>query len=214
MSNKKYIIYTIVTFIIMSLLVLGAHNMSSENKTNTQNISEEQVEQNKNVDSEEVADDTDNTTDDEENEADTYESEETEVDIPTPPAVKSSVDNNLSELQPIADKNTTKDLDKNNKLIEAFVAKHNGDYQKAIEYYNSLLENSSDNNSLKAICYESLAEIYAKQKRYGTAIVNAQKAYSTEPTPSRKFLQAKIYFKAGEVDKAKQLTNTALESDF
>ncbi|MCQ2754644.1 MAG: hypothetical protein MJ231_06320 [bacterium] len=214
MDNKKYLMYTAVTFLLMTFLVVGAYNMSSKTKVNTNTIEEEQVEQAESTAAENNDEESESISEESNKDEITKSQRNEEIDIPAPPTEKKQFDNKISELQPISDENVSKNPDINNKLAEAVNAKHNADYSKAIECYNSLLEAESGNSSIKAICYEGLAEVYAKQKRYGTAIINAQKAYSSEPTSTRRFLLAKIYYKAGETEKAKTLTNMALEGDF
>lgn len=89
----------------------------------------------------------------------------------------------------------------------------NQDYESAITEYKSILSSSTDEN-IKATCYENLALIYAVQKRYGTALTNANKAYNIEPTVAREVMLARLYFRTGSVDSANNRINNVLRREF
>ena len=80
------------------------------------------------------------------------------------------------------------------------------EYQKAIKL--------TDDSKIKAQCYEEIALIYANQKRYGSALSVAQKAYNISPSTSHEVLLARLYYKTGDIDKATNRVNNILRRDF
>lgn len=97
--------------------------------------------------------------------------------------------------------NNAKNYSKEHKYASAI-----SEYQKAISLTND--------NSVKAQCYENIAKIYATSKCYGSALSAAQKAFNTEPSTSREVLLARLYYKTGDVDKATNRINNVLKRDF
>lgn len=89
----------------------------------------------------------------------------------------------------------------------------NGDTTSALKEYQIAAENT-DNKELTAECYEGIAEIYAKQKKYETALSFAGKSYNTQPSISREVLIAKIYYSAGKTDVAIRRINNLLKRGF
>lgn len=86
-------------------------------------------------------------------------------------------------------------------------------YASAISEYQKVISLTND-NSIKAQCYENIAKIYATSKRYGSALSAAQKAFNTEPSTSLEVLLARLYYKTGNVDKATNRINNVLKRDF
>ena len=80
------------------------------------------------------------------------------------------------------------------KLATASSLKEAGDYSAAVEIYKELAEQES-NLQLKANYYEELANLFVLQKRYGSALIYAQKANNIVPTVSREALLKKLYEK-------------------
>lgn len=69
-------------------------------------------------------------------------------------------------------------------------------YDMAISEYNDIL-NITDNISTKAKCYDGIAKTYELQRKFGSAIFNAQKANSTEASDTRKNYLNYLYEKTG-----------------
>ncbi len=87
------------------------------------------------------------------------------------------------------------------------------DYVKAIETYKAAAEHTDD-QLLKAQCYENTAMVYAIVKRYGSAMSYAQQAYNMAPSTNRELLLARLYYKTGDIDKATKRVNNILQRDF
>ena len=83
----------------------------------------------------------------------------------------------------------------------------------AISEYQKALQRTED-NSVKAQCYENIAIIYASAKRYGSALSYAQRAYNISPTVSREVLLARLYYKTGSTEKAVNRMDNLLKKDF
>ncbi|MBQ4115274.1 hypothetical protein IJD34_07720 [bacterium] len=66
----------------------------------------------------------------------------------------------------------------------------------------------------KADCLEQTALVYAKMKKYGTALSNAQRANNLVPSVSRELLIAKIYYKTGYREKSQEKLNAIMQRDF
>ena len=85
-------------------------------------------------------------------------------------------------------------------------------YVEALKEYNNALALTEDAN-VKADCYEGIALINAITKRYGTALVNAQKAYQLSPTANRELLIARLFYKVGQFDKANERVSRIMNKD-
>lgn len=98
-------------------------------------------------------------------------------------------------------------------IYKAHKARIAGDYKEAVEEYQkiSLL---TDDKELVALSYEGLSQVYAANKRYGTALTFALKSYNTSPNSAREMLIARIYYKTGDIDKATKLINNILKREF
>ena len=62
--------------------------------------------------------------------------------------------------------------------------------------------------------YRNKAIAYAKERRYGTALAYAQKAYNMNPTTEGEVLLARLYYKTGDYTKANDRMNNVLKRDF
>jgi len=89
----------------------------------------------------------------------------------------------------------------------------NKKYESAVYEYEQAA-NSSDDPEYKAKCYEEIAKTYASIKRYGSALSFAQKAFNSAPNTEREVLLARLYYKTGSTDKAKDRINAILNRDF
>lgn len=86
-------------------------------------------------------------------------------------------------------------------------------YIKALDEFQKVVELTSDKN-ITASGYDGIASLYAINKRYGTALSYAIKAYNTYPTSNRELVLARLYFKTGDIDKATQRVNNILRREF
>lgn len=98
-------------------------------------------------------------------------------------------------------------------FAEAGKLKKEKQYVRAIEEYKNISTITNDVNTI-AKSYEEIATIYAIVKRYGTALLYAQKAYNMSPSSSREMLLARLYYKTGDIDKATRRVNNVLQRDF
>ena len=98
-------------------------------------------------------------------------------------------------------------------FLDAEKLKKDKQYVKAIEEYQKISTVTNDTNTV-AKSYEEIATIYAIVKRYGTALSYAQKAYNMSPSSSREMLLARLYYKTGDMDKARRRVNNILQRDF
>lgn len=125
----------------------------------------------------------------------------------------------LEPLESINEKTTSKNsVDEDVKTFESYYKKgknlkRNRDLEKAIVEFQSALS-LANTDSDKATCYEQISECYAILKRYGSAIVNAQRAYNLVKTTSREVLLARLYYKTGDIEKATNRINFVLKKDF
>jgi tetratricopeptide (TPR) repeat protein len=125
----------------------------------------------------------------------------------------------IEDLEPITGDNVSEFESKENvdiiadKFFSANKYKSNKDYVKAIDEFSSVAEKTSD-RAIKSKCYEEIAYIYAIDKKYGTALSYCQKAYNAYPSSSIELLMARIYYKTGQAEKAKELTERVLNRDF
>ena len=113
--------------------------------------------------------------------------------------------------------NQDKEVETASPLEQALESAKN--YRQSHKYANAIAEyqkavSLTDDNSIKAQCYENIAKIYANSKRYGSALSFAQKAFNTQPSTAREVLLARLYYKTGDVDKATTRINNVLQRDF
>ena len=98
-------------------------------------------------------------------------------------------------------------------LEKAIKQKENKDFLGAIENLKQSIKTTTD-KEIQAKSYEQVALIYAINKKYGTALSYAQKAFNLSPSTSREVLLARIYYKIGEIDNATKRINNVLHRDF
>ena len=98
-------------------------------------------------------------------------------------------------------------------LFNAAKFKSDRDYKKALEELHKIPELTNDKEII-ASGYEKIAEIYASQKNYSTALSFAGKAYSKSPNKNREMLIARIYYQSGDTEKAITRFNNILYSGF
>ena len=125
----------------------------------------------------------------------------------------------FKELEPIDDgKDISSDsnigTDELSKVLsEAAENQTNKNYEVAIAAYKKAVE-LTDDKFVQADCYESLADIFAQTKKYGSAMGYAQKAYNIKVTPKREFMLAKLYYKTGSTERALQKAEEIFKKDF
>ena len=111
--------------------------------------------------------------------------------------------NNLSgELTP--DESALKSIISAKKYVSA------GDNTNALAEYMKAIELTKDPDIL-AESYDGLAELYAKNKKFGTSLTFATKAYKAAPTAQREFQIAKLYYAAGKTEEAVTRLNNLLK---
>lgn len=98
-------------------------------------------------------------------------------------------------------------------IFKAMKYKTASDYSEAINELQKVSEYTSDKEIL-ATSYEKIAEIYAIQKRYSTALSFAGKAYSSSPSINREMLIARIYYQSGQTESAVSSLNNILSRGF
>lgn len=117
----------------------------------------------------------------------------------------SNIENQNTQLSP--------DIIAMQSIIKAKDLASNGNDTAALEEYKKALNNAA-NNQIKADAYEGISILYAKNKKYGTALSFASKAYGTAPSYTRELLIAKIYYSAGQTDTAISRINDILKKGF
>ena len=80
------------------------------------------------------------------------------------------------------------------------------EYKKAV--------NSAQDDEIKAEALEGISLLYAKNKKYETALSFASKSYTLSPSLSRNFLIAKLYYVSGKSDIAIKKINEILKQGF
>lgn len=108
-------------------------------------------------------------------------------------------------------------LSKNEQALKSIINgqkyKANSDYTNALKEFQKVSELTND-KELNAMSCENIAEIYAKLKKYGTALSFAGKAYQLAPSSAREMLIARIYYNAGNTDTAITRMNNLLKRGF
>lgn len=98
-------------------------------------------------------------------------------------------------------------------LVKAAKLQAQSDYKNALEELQKIPE-LTNNQEILASSYEKIAEIYAHQRRYGTALSFAGKAYSTSPNVNREVLIARIYYQSGDTENAVTRMNNIINRGF
>lgn len=109
------------------------------------------------------------------------------------------------------------ELSPEEKVLQAMDAAQNyrnkKQYIKALDEYQKVQTLTNDKNFI-ASSYEGISTLYAINKRYGTALSFAIKAYNMSPSTSREMLLARLYYKTGDIEKATQRINNILRREF
>lgn len=122
------------------------------------------------------------------------------------------------ELVEIASKDNANEIENNEISFDSFFEKAQGlkkkhSFDEAIQYYQKAF-NYAKTAEERAICFEEIAISYASLKRYGSALVNAQKAYNIKPTTTREVLLARLHYKTGNIEQALEKAQSVMKRDF
>lgn len=120
---------------------------------------------------------------------------------------------NLEPLETELDKKAQNNNDIEQLLKNANELKNQEKFQEALSIYKTAHSDSTDEET-KAFCLEQISTIYAIERRYGTALSYAQRAYNTIPSTSREVLLARLYYKVGNIEKANSRMENILKRDF
>ena len=86
-------------------------------------------------------------------------------------------------------------------------------YTKSLTEFQKV-ENLVEEKELLAMSYEGIAQLYAINRKYGSAMTYATKAFNLSPSSSREMLLAKLYYKTGDIDKSTKRINNVLHRGF
>lgn len=86
-------------------------------------------------------------------------------------------------------------------------------YDQALYECNDLLEQVTDLDILLKL-YDNIAIIYAIKKNYNDAIIYLQKSMKIKDTLSKEFMYARLLYKTGQIEKAKNIVLKIFEKDF
>ncbi len=227
-NSKKYIILLVLVCFTFFLFIIKAYeyipdkniaiidnDINKINKVETSvenkvNSAKNNMSDNEDSDSNENSENTDQINNSDDNNIDI-------IEIDAPKGV------NQEDITPISDNNTNNssaDSDIDSKEYQALKSlfngkkyKSEGDYSKALNEFQTTINNTDDSEILSS-AYEGMAELYAIQKKYGTALTFANKAYNLSPSYTKELLIAKIYFKTGDTNKAINSVNEFLKRGF
>ena len=223
-NSKKYMILLILICTLFTIFTIKIFDYMPKPEIIVDNFNDEQVEginspaQGNNVVSNNKEED------EEENEAKQHkkghfdfmpkqvQDEEVEYDeIDAPPGAVS--EDTSTEVRTTNVTNLTSDEQALRCIISGHKYKASSDYTNAMNEFQKVAE-LTDNNELKAMSFEAIAEIYAHQRRFGTALTFASKAYNLSPTNSREMLISRIYYASGDTEKGLKRLNVMLQKGF
>ncbi len=128
--------------------------------------------------------------------------------------VVSDTKSDLPELDKVTENNSeTTDNETISPFDNAIKLKNEKKYQEALNQFVEIAKNNND-NKLKSSCYEEISQIYALNKKYGTALSYAQKSFNLNPNTRRELLLARLYYKTGDITNATKRVNNILQRDF
>lgn len=221
-DTRKYIALLLLVCLIFAILVIKAFDYLPQKD---EVLQEQAISEQINTSSEKDVDIKDEDIDEQKNE----EAEEAEEDVVVEKKTiakenvdfveidkPSGADNIKSEAVSVQE-NSPQVLNSEEKvfkiLYSANKARIAGEYKTAIDEYQKVALLTEDKN-LVASSYEGLSHVYAANKRYGTALSFALKAYNMSPNSAREMLVARIYYKTGDIDKATKLVSNILKREF
>lgn len=120
-------------------------------------------------------------------------------------------------IEQVSEKKSEPELSPQEKAEEALMMgdkmRKANNLSSAFKEYQKVPDLTND-KELVASSYEGIATLYAMNKKYGTALNYASRAYNTSPSSSREMLLARLYYKTGDIDKATKRVNNILHRDF
>ena len=113
------------------------------------------------------------------------------------------------------DKNLNKNSDEQalNLYLNGQKYKLSSDYTNALNQFQKVID-IADNNELKAMSCEAIAEMYAIEKKYDIALSFAEKANSLSPSDSRAILISRIQYVSGDTETSIKNLNQMLQKGF
>lgn len=128
--------------------------------------------------------------------------------------VVSDTKSDLPELDKVTENNSEIiDNEAISPFDNAIKLKNEKKYQEALNQFVEIAKNNNDDR-LKSSCYEEISQIYALNKKYGTALSYAQKSFNLNPNTRRELLLARLYYKTGDITNATKRVNNILQRDF
>ncbi|MDO5306500.1 MAG: hypothetical protein Q4E83_01930 [bacterium] len=128
--------------------------------------------------------------------------------------VVSDTKSDLPELDKVTENNSEiLDNEAISPFDNAIKLKNEKKYQEALNQFIEIAKNNND-DKLKSSCYEEISQIYALNKKYGTALSYAQKSFNLNPNTRRELLLARLYYKTGDITNATKRVNNILQRDF
>ena len=121
-------------------------------------------------------------------------------------------DEKLEEISE-SDLNSQNSNSAENLLNRANELKQGNKYEEAISVFEQLISITSNTQEI-ANYQENIAILYAKMKRYGSALSYAQQSYNNNPSTEREVLLARIYYKVGDINRAQARMNNVLKREF
>lgn len=134
------------------------------------------------------------------------------VELDAPPGVNVSKDEDTPSLE-VKEKELSSSEKAELYLKEGTKYRASKQYIKALDEYQRVLNLDAD-KMYNASAYDGIASLYAINKRYGSALSYAIKAYNMYPTTERELVLARLYYKTGDISKATQRVNNILRREF
>ena len=226
-DSQKYMILLVVICSLFAIAVIKAFDFIPENNQNTQTVNEQSINLPPDSDDRNTVNENNSITDSRKETENTakpknkkgvlYKSNDIELEEMSIQEIKAPKGVN-EEFQILEDVNNENPINNSadsslQYLSDAKKFKISGDYQNALKEYQKIIEQTK-NEEVLAIAYENMAEIYASNKKYGTALSFANKANKLSPSVGREFLAAKIYYAAGDTNNAINTINILLKRSF
>ncbi len=209
LGSKKYIIILAIICIVFVLLIAKAFDMASNSENEDFNSAKEpvvntvvnnNVPANVNTQEEEIQEENSQFeseyTDESEFDNEEIQDDESEEEATKPEAEELSLEEKAAARLYIATKFRT-----TNQLDRAMY-----DYQEVAK--------KSQNSEITAMCYDGIANIYAISKDYEKALSYANQANNLMPATSREMFIARLEFKLGKEEDAKNRIANILSRDF
>lgn len=224
-NSKKYFVLLAIVLIIFIIFIVKAFDYLPEQISNDGNVKETIV---NNINSpaqiktsNELRKDESDTFDNNDEKHkhghfDFMPKEDDEVEIEDFPAPKGTNEEKI-QTEENNDTKTSSNMSSEERALKCIINaqkyKANSDYSNALNEYQKV-EDLTDNRELRAMSYEGIAELYAQNRKFGTALAFANKAQNISPTTAREMLIARIYYLSGNTDVAVTRLNSLLKQGF